>query len=130
MFSSIAAFLGGLFNSSKLTDTAIDAMRKMGGLDEMQDKEKAAFLLSYIDKTKHQSEARRFIALVVVGLWAIVLMLWLITSGVGTILELSNVMLYAADLKLLMKEQVKDPFTIILSFYFVINIVQKVGGRS
>jgi len=127
MFAGIAGFFGSLFNSSKLTDTAIDAMRKMGGLNEMQDKEKAAFILSYIEKTKHQSETRRFIALLVVGIWAIILMLWVIMSGVGTILELSNVMLYAADLKLVIKDQVKDPFTIILSFYFIVNIVQKVG---
>lgn len=127
MLAGMTAFFGSLFNSSKLTDTAIDAMRKMGGLNEMQDKEKAAFLLSYIDKTKHQSETRRFIALLVVGIWAIILMLWVIMSGVGTILELSNVMLYAADLKLVIKDQVKDPFTIILSFYFIVNIVQKVG---
>ena len=127
MFSGIAGFFGSLFNSSKLTDTAIDAMRKMGGLNEMADKEKASFILSYIEKTKHQSETRRFIALLVVGIWAIILMLWVIMSGVGTILELSNVMLYAADLKLVIKDQVKDPFTIILSFYFIVNIVQKVG---
>ena len=129
MFAGIAGFLGSLFNSSKLTDTAIDAMRKMGGLDEMADKEKASFLLSYIDKTKHQSETRRFIALVVVGIWAIMILLWLVMSGIGTLLEFSNFMMYAADIKLELKDLIKDPFTIILSFYFIVNIVQKVGGK-
>ena len=55
------------------------------------------------------------------------ILLWLVMSGIGTLLEFSNFMMYAADIKLELKDLIKDPFTIILSFYFIVNIVQKVG---
>ena len=63
MWAAIAGFFSGLFSSSKLTDTAVDGIRKLGGLDEMSGKEKAQFLLDYINTTKHQSPSRRFIAI-------------------------------------------------------------------
>ncbi len=129
MLSVIASFISGLFNSSKATDMALDAIKKLGGLDEMTGKEKSDYLLAYLAATKHQSESRRFIALLVCGVWVLLLMVWVIASGVGTIGEFSNVMLYAADIKLVLLDLVNTPFTVVLSFYFVMNVAQKFGGK-
>ena len=125
MFSSIGVFLAGLFSSTKMQDTAIDAVRKLGGLDEMSAKEKGEFILQYMDRTKHQSEVRRFIALVLVILYGCIALVWLLAGGVGYLANYMPALEYAGAVKMFLADVVVQPFNIILSFYFVMNIAGK-----
>jgi len=125
MFSGIATFFAGLFSSTKMQDTAIDAVRKLGGLDEMSAKEKSEFILQYMDRTKHQSEVRRFIALVLVILYSLIATVWLISGGVGYLASYTPALEYAGSVKIFLESVVVQPFNIILSFYFVMNIAGK-----
>ena len=123
----IATFLGGLFSSSKIQDTAIDAVRKLGGLDDMNGKDKAQFLLDYMDKTKHQSETRRFIAIVLVGLYGLLCLAWLAGSVAGYAFGFAGGVEFAKQVIEFMAEIILTPFNLIMSFYFVINMVAKLG---
>jgi len=127
MWTMLATFLAGLFSSSKATETAIYALRKMGNLDSMTDQEKAQFLLSYIEQTKHQSPARRFIAIATVSLWTFYMLMWIVMASIGYLANYMLAIELAGAIKVVLLEVIKDPFTIILSFYFVTNIIQRVG---
>lgn len=127
MFGTIATFAAGLFSSSKAQDTAIDAVRKLGGLDDMNAKDKAQFLLDYITATKHQSPVRRLIALSLTALYSLIVTLWLVYSGVGYLFAYLPAMELAGATKVFLESVVTQPFNIILAFYFVTNIVQRMG---
>jgi len=128
MIAGIGTFLAGLFSSTKMQDTAIDAVRKLGGLDEMSAKEKSEFILKYMENTRHQSEVRRLIALLLVGLYTIISFAWLLFSGVGYLGGFIPALEYAGAIKLFFESVVVQPFNIILSFYFVMSIAGKLKG--
>lgn len=123
----IGTILTALFSSSKVQDTAVDALRKLGNLDEMTMQEKAAFLNEMMVNTKHQSPTRRFIALVLSLLFFLLITTWLVAAGVGYYFNLTVSLEFAGAVKMFLADVVQQPFSIILSFYFVLNIVQKVG---
>lgn len=127
MFAGLTAFFAGLFSSSKAQDTAIDAVRKLGGLDDMNSKEKAQFLLDYMAATKHQSPVRRLIALALTALYSLVAGLWLVYSGVGYLFNYLPAMELAGATRVFLENVVTQPFNILLSFYFVTNIAQRMG---
>lgn len=133
MISAIGSFIGGMFSSSKLQDTAIDGIRKLGGLDEMNDKEKADWLLKYLEITKHQSPMRRLIALAFVvglmlftGLWLIATILFRVGMGLGWAPAFNGQMdLLADDLFMMCKEIILQPVNLIVTFYFVTDIAKR-----
>lgn len=127
---AIAKFFGGLFSSSKLTDTAIDGIRKIGGLDEMNGEQKAKFIIDYLNATKHQSLARRFIALSLTFIYGLFLIVWLVATCLGWGLGIPSPLLLADAVYEFMKEIILNPFNIILSFYFVMNMTQKLGKNT
>jgi len=127
MISGIATFFAGLFSSTKMQDTAIDAVRKLGNLDEMSMQEKSEFILQYMNATKHQSPVRRLIALVLSVLFGLLIVTWLVAAGVGYYLDIVASLEFAGAVKMFLVDVVQTPFSIILSFYFVLNIAQKAG---
>lgn len=129
MVGKIAAFFGGLFSSSRMQDTAVDALRKMGGLDDLNPKEKADFLLKYIEATRHQSATRRFIALTLTLTFCLFVGTWWIAAAVGHLFAIEAALMLAIAAKGFFLEIVFAPFNIILSFYFVMNIADRVGKK-
>lgn len=127
MIGGIATFFAGLFSTSKMQDVAIDGLRKLGGLDEMTQREKADYLLSYVAATKHQSPIRRLIALSLTVLYVSVIIAWLISAGVGYYLSSTVSLEFAGAVKMFMGDVVVQPFNIILAFYFITNIASRLG---
>jgi len=127
MWTALAGFFGGLFSSTKMQDTAIDAVRKLGNLDEMSMQEKSDFLLQYMNATKHQSPVRRLIALVLSALFGLLIVTWLVAAGFGYYFNIVASLEFAGAVKMFLTDVVQTPFSIILSFYFVLNIAQKAG---
>ena len=127
MLGGLVSFFGGLFSSSKLQDTAIDGIRKLGNLDEMSGKDKATFLLDYMKATAHQSPTRRFIAVLLSVLYTVFCVVWLIGACLGYGLDYAGAILFVTELKGFLVEILFTPFNLILSFYFVLNIASKLG---
>lgn len=127
-------FIKGLFSSSKLVDTAVDGLRKIGGLDDMNPKDKAQFLLDYHNATKHQSPTRRLIAILfVVGLmlftfiWLVATVLFRIGMAFGWSPALNGQMdLLADDIFMMCKEILFQPVNLIIGFYFAVDIARKI----
>ena len=109
-------FIKGFFGSSGVMDTANDAIRKLGGLDDINSKERVDAFISVVKETKHQSPARRFIAILVTLVWAMLIMVWTLTTYLG---EVST----ADSIKVFMGEVVREPFNFIIGFYFVSHIL-------
>jgi hypothetical protein len=125
---SILSILSGLFSSSKVTDTAIDVVRKITNVDEMSDKEKAQFVLDYMSATKHQSPMRRLIAAVTVFGWALLILSWLVFSGIGWMMDIDGAVNFAGSIYSFFKDVIAMPYSLILSFYFangMINSLKK-----
>ena len=133
MFTAIASFFGGLFSSSKLQDTAIDGLRKIGGLDELNGKDKAEFILAYIAASKHQSPTRRFIAIMMSIGFAVFAAVWLISTVSmylylffgGSPVNAESLNLLRGDIFTMCKEILLQPVNIIISFYFIVDAAKK-----
>lgn len=145
ILGTVAAGVIGLFKNDRASDTVIDIVRNATGANDLTDKERVDKLIEYIDKTKHQSQTRRVIAILTVlgmmtftGSWLILAMLQGIyeflmidTSSLAKATETAN--LAAIKTAPLIKLQnniytmgrdvLKDPFMLVFGFYFATQIV-------
>jgi len=114
-------FLAGLFSSNKVTDTAVDIVNKIAGTGGMTAKEQADFLLAYQTSTKHQSPARRFIAISITLLYIFFALLYagLHVAGLPA----------AQGILDFLKDSLANPFNIVLVFYFTIQMANGFKGK-
>ena len=121
----IMAFLGKVFGFSGVAESAIKIVEKFAGTD-WSDKEKAQFIIDYQQATKHQSPARRFIAMVILAIWAILIISWLVGSILGRFVfdgTLNAGTVFAADVSAFIALNIADPFNLIIAFYFTTQIL-------
>jgi hypothetical protein len=130
MIKTILTGITGLFSSSKLQDVAIDGIRKLGGLNGMTDKEKSEYILTYMDKTKHQSPMRRLIAFMLTLLFGIFSLTWLTAAAFGYYLDITASLEFAGAIRNYFESVIREPFTWIVSFYFVIDLATKLKSNT
>lgn len=113
-----------LFGDSKSAEKTIDAVINTGDKLVFTEEERADFnaetrkwYLEYLKATQPAALARRLIALVVVGVWAVLIISALIAKSFGGV-AMANFTLS------LLKEIVLEPFNIILGFYFLNQIIR------
>lgn len=112
----ILSVLGGFFGSSGFAKTAVDGLRKIGGLDDLKGMERVNAFERILKITQDQSPARRMIAFIVCFVWALLVVAWLVYVGLGMNEQ-------AIELKVFMIDTVKEPFNYIIGFYFLTNII-------
>jgi len=113
------AWLTGFFSTSGVMKTADDALRKLGGLDELNSKERVDAFVTVLKETKHQSPARRFIATLVTAVWATLVLSWLLFTSFGN-------PSIALEIQEFMVATIREPFNYIIGFYFVSQILSGV----
>lgn len=118
-----------LFGSADTVKTVIDGV--YNGIDKtfFTDEEKAEFgqkrnewLLQYMTATQPQNVARRVIAFIVVGTWAMVITILVVALVVETAFTLTSTM--SDELYKLLKDIILQPFNIVLGFYFLTHVVK------
>jgi len=117
--------LAAIFGFSGVADSALKIVDKLAGTDWTA-KEKAQYVLDYQSATKHQSPARRFIAMCIMVVWVILILSWLAGSMVGRFYldgTLNAGTVFAADVSAFIALNITDPFNIILAFYFTTQIL-------
>ena len=141
MINVIVGFITSLLASDKMTSAAIDFIRDKSGANEMSAKDKADAMLQIMDKTRHQSSTRRFIAILTVvgvmlfsGMYLLVgiieyfyLFFAVDTSSLSIAAESKNLAeiktsslkLLRNDIYIFMRDVLKDPFSIVFGFYFL-----------
>lgn len=129
MFTGLATFLASLFASNKVQDLAIDGIKKLGGLNEMTDKEKSEYVLRYMELTKTQSPVRRLIAFTLTALYSLVVVLWLLSAGVGYLVPYLPAQELSGAFKMFFESVIVQPFNIILAFYFAVGALDKFGKK-
>ena len=123
MFSLIASAAGWLFGGSSGADKTIDSVSK--GIDALvfTDEEKSSakqagfkLWIEYQKATQPQNVARRLIALVVTGLWALVLVLYLTLQPFFPE--------YTQFLFKLLIDIINPVFMLVMAFYFAKRIIR------
>lgn len=102
-------WLGKVLGSSKVIDAAI----RTGDALVETDEEHKSWMLDYIKITGNI--ARRFIALIVVAVWAIAVILMFIFNQMFPD--------WYIEAKKIMDDNINDPFLVVLGFYFLKHAV-------
>jgi hypothetical protein len=124
------AFIKGLFGVSSVVDSATKIVDRIAGTDWLP-QQKADFLLQYMEATKHQSPARRFIATMIAMVWLLMTVSWLVSSVVGRFIydeALNPGTVLAADISAFMNLNINEGFGLILMFYFGVHGVSVLSG--
>ena len=120
----IWATIAGFFSSSGVIDAGLRiAERRL--TSDATDKERIDFVLKYAEITKGQSPARRIIAFALVFFWLLLGLVWMVSAGLGQFTDIEGAVSYSGLIMVFMKENLKDPLNIIVSFYFVMNFMKK-----
>ena len=115
--------LGAIFGSSKNTETIVDGA--VAGLDKIfftaEEKSEANqklsdWYLKYLAATQPQNLARRFIAIIVVLLWSLLLL-----GAVGVYHFEPD---YSEFIFRTLRDNVNTPFSIIIGFYFAAHLAR------
>jgi hypothetical protein len=122
--------LGAIFGSQKNTETIVDGA--VAGIDKMffTKEEQAEFrqkgaewFLEYLKATQPQNLARRMIAMIVVGLWALIVLVGIAAWPVHET--------YADYVFRVLTDVVMNPFLMIMGFYFAAHVVRSfVDGKK
>lgn len=118
--------LVAIFGFVDAGETALRIVNKIAGTDWTA-KEKAQYVLDYQNATKHQSPARRFIAVCIMMVWVVLILSWLVGTVIGRFFMdgvLNAGTVFAADVSAFVALNITDPFNIILAFYFTTQILQ------
>lgn len=110
-------FLKGLLGADKVVDSAMRIVDKIAGTD-FTSKEKAEFVLNYQRETKHQSPARRFIAIALTCTWVAMVALYIAGLVIEHLLAIDGAAGFSVALKGFMYENLKEPFNYVIMFYF------------
>lgn len=123
-------FIKGIFGFSSVVDSATKIVDKIAGTDWLP-KERADFLLKYMESTKHQSVARRFIAISIIMMWLIMAITWLVSSIIGRFMydvALNPGTVLAADISAFLSLNMNENLAILVGFYFGVQGIGVLSG--
>lgn len=115
-------FVKSLFAVDSVVNTATKIVDKIAGTD-FTAKEKAQFILDFQEKTKHQSPARRVIALSITFVWLLLILTQAMAYVINWISPNPEVLMLAKDMKMMMQDLIKEPFNYVIMFYFGAHII-------
>ncbi len=118
---SIWSGLKSIFGFEKVGDTALKIVEKLAGTD-FTSKEKADYILKYMETTKHQSPTRRILAILYMSEQFMLVTVWVVASAFGRLLEFKGAELFANDVNLFLQSNVNISLGLIISFYFIIGV--------
>lgn len=121
----LSKIFGDSKNASTIVEGAVSGLDKIAFTDEERAEHAAKmgdWYLRFLEATNPQNVARRFIAMVVSGVWAF--------------LVVFSVIVFRFDKELAeysfktMTEAVLNPFMIIMGFYFAAHVVRSWNGKT
>lgn len=115
-------FIKGLFGFDSVVNSATKIVDKIAGTDWLP-KDKADFIIRFQEATKHQSPARRFIAVVITFVWLVMVCGWLVGTALGLFLGLQSGIQFANAIKVFLSDTITEPFNYVIIFYFTVQIL-------
>ena len=115
----------GVFGFQGVGESALRIVDRMAGTD-WTPKDKIEWYIKVQEATKHQSVARRTIAILIVMYWFILGMTWLVASIIGrfcydTVLNPGTTL--ASDVSAFMDLNVTNPVNVVIGFYFATQVL-------
>ncbi len=114
-----------VFGFSGVGETALKIIERVTGTDDSPDKRRQ-FLLDYLAATKHQSVARRFIAISITLAWLMMVTVWVLSAAIGRFFygDVINAgTALSADISAFMSLNISAPMNIVIGFYFATHIL-------
>ena len=113
--------LKDIFGFTGVGETALKIVDKIAGTD-FTAKEKAEYILKYMEATKYQSPTRRVLATMFMLEQVILAMFWMASSACHRLLEHDGAGLLATDISSFLESNVNVSLGIIIGFYFLIGV--------
>lgn len=110
-----------VFGFEGVGESALKIVDKLAGTDWTPEK-KAEYTLKYMEVTKHQSPARRILAILFMSEQIMLVTVWLAASAAGRLLEHTQAVELANDVNLFLQSNVNVSLGLIISFYFIIGV--------
>jgi hypothetical protein len=117
------SFFKNLLGTGEVVDTATKIIDKIAGTD-WTTKERAQFILDYQEATKHQSPARRLIAVMVSCAWCVLVLTWLVCVMLGQFMGMDAATNIANSVKIFMVDTISQPFNLVIAFYFGVSFAK------
>lgn len=127
-----------IFGSAKNTETIVNGA--VSGIDKMfyTKEEKAEnagraaeWFLKYLEATNPQNLARRLIAMVIVGLWALLILIGIAAKGIETyffVVPIEGQVLFSTFIFNVLTDIVMYPFLTVIGFYFAAHVLRQWTG--
>ncbi len=115
----LAKIFGDKDQLDKLTDGAVNGLDKIFFTKEEKaeaNQKLSEWYLKYLNATQPQNVARRMIAFIVVGLWALLVLMGVAVKWINDA--------YAEYIFTVLGEIVMNPFLVIVGFYFLTHTVR------
>lgn len=128
MFKAIGSFVSGILGTDQAAKLAVDLIADKAGLNDMNGKDKADFMLQFMAATKHQSPVRRFLAILVSVMWAFLVLSWALLCFAGNIFDLQGA-IATSGLFFSMIKEVSPYFAGVLAFYFSIGAINSLKSK-
>jgi len=121
----LSAIFGSNENTGKLVDSAVAGLDKIVFTDEERAEGMAKmreWYLRYLEATQPQNRARRFIAMLIVGLFV-----FLVVLATGVWMWRPD---YSAFIFEVLTDTVATPFAIIIGFYYAAHVARQLPGKK
>lgn len=115
-------FIKSLFGFDSVVNSATKIVDKIAGTDWLPT-DKADFIIRFQEATKHQSPARRFIAMAITLVWLLMILGWLIGTSLGLFAGLDSGIQFANAIKVFLSDTITEPFNYVIIFYFTVQIL-------
>ena len=110
-----------IFGFEGVGESALKIVDKLAGTD-FTAKEKADYILKYMETTKHQSPTRRVLAVLFMSEQIMLVTVWLFATAANRLLEHVGAGLLASDVNAFLQSNVNISLGLIISFYFIIGV--------
>lgn len=128
MLKQIGSFIGGMLGTDKAANLAVDIIKDKAGLNDMNEKDKAQFILDFMAATKHQSPIRRFLAILVSVTLVMLIFSWSVLCILGNIFNVEGAITTAGLFFNMIKEF--GPYMAgVMAFYFTIGAINSVKSK-
>ena len=117
---SIWAGVKSLFGFDGVGESVLKIVDKIAGTD-FTAKEKAAYVLEYMEKTKYQSPTRRALALLYISEQIMLVTVWIFSKAAHRLMDHAGAGLLANDINMFLQDNVNINMGLIIGFYFLLG---------
>lgn len=118
---SLLSGLKSILGFDGVAETGLKIVEKLTGTD-FTSKQKADYILEYMEKTRYQSPTRRVLAILFASEQFMLVTVWVFSSAAYRLLDHADAGLLANDVNLFLQSNVNVTMGLIIAFYFLVGV--------